>query len=511
MSHSHLEEEEFPEPEDSDAEQELKHENEEEEEEEDKKDIVVIDDEFLQQLETDIQKGNPVKLAQAVDIILGALELRDNIIFDEDSTINPLVSILPPLVTKVNEIYEDSLGKNAQKRKITQKMLTDLVQVYDLFDKFKGNLELLHSFLETVFVTRYFVDKSDVSKALSKASNTSSSNQKVIDLLHEYFARFADDPKFAPIIFKLRYIDFTNSFNKIHLAAADSLESLIDFYLTQPEKAKSYVKSIIQSFSAQLINCMSRTDKSLFSWHTIGLIEFITSFTIKSDTKCFITPIMTDLFVLLRNFPMATYLPFQLHVARCVAKLSHHFDQVTPLLNWAVDAIALVCSFQCKGSGRFAWDKELTCAPHSTYEFAEEVIDKLSKIVLQQLTEQSENIAFPEYAQSARRKLEEITVTGKNDRLRLKPKGLIKTIIEQQEALIELKKGLKWNTRSEQISAWKPAISSTKTPMKESEERSKAVDMQIANLKAQALASQKAVVDEAGDTLQAVTADNFMD
>ena len=517
MSNSHFEEEEFPEPEYSDEGEAPSNEKEEKdkeknEEEEEEKDLVVIDDEFMEELAKDIEKGNPVKLAQAVDVILGALELKTNLIFDDEAQLNPLVTILPPLVTKVNQIYEDSLGKNAQKRKITQKMLTDLVQVYDLFEKFKGSIDLLHSFLETVYITRNFVDKSDVSTALSKASKTSSSNAKISDLLLEYFQRFAEDSAFAPMIFKLRYVNFTNAVSKTHDEAINSqLEPLIDFYLSQQEKATSYVKSIIQGFSSQLANCMTRIDKSLFSWHTIGIVEFVTCFTIKSNTSCFVPPFMTDLFVLMRNFPLASYLPFQMRIAKCAAQIGHHFEKVAPILSWAVDAIALVCSFQCKGSGRFDWDKELNCPQHATYEFAEEAIDRLSKIVMQQLTETCENIAFPEYSQSARRKLEEITMTAKNERLRMKPKGLIKTIIEQQNALIELKKGLKWTTRGEQIQAWKPAISSTKTPMKESEERAKAVDAEIAALKAQAMASQKPVIDEAGDKLEAVTADNFMD
>ena len=516
MSHRHFEEEEFPEPEyseEGEAPDDMdKKDEEKNEEEEEEKDIVVIDDELMEELAKDVEKGNPVKLAQAVDVIMGALELKSNLIFDDEAQLNPLVVVLPPLVKKVNEIYEESLGKNAQKRKITQKMLTDLVQVYDLFDKFKGSIDLLHSFLETVYITRNFVDKSDVSTALSRASKASSSNAQVSELLLEYFQRFADDAPFAPMIFKLRYVNFTNSVNKNHDAAIESeLEPLVEFYLSQPEKAKSYVKSIIQGLSSQLANGMSRIDKSLFSWHTIGLVEFVTCFTIKSETSCFVAPFMTDLFVLLRNFPLAAYLPFQMRVAKCAAQIGHHFEKIAPVLSWAVDAIALVCSFQCKGSGRFDWDKELNCPQHATYEFAEEAIDRLSKIVMQQLTETCENIAFPEYAQSARRKLEEITMTAKNERLRMKPKGLIKTIIEQQNALIELKKQLKWTTRQEQIQAWKPAISSTKTPMKESEERAKAVDAEIAALKAQALASQKPVIDEAGDKLEAVTADNFMD
>ena len=512
--HPDLEEEEFPEPEDSDAvEEKAEGESKDaagEEEEEQLQDLVVIDDEFINNLVDDVAKGNPVKLAQAVDVILGALELKENVIFDEENTINPLTTLLVPLVTKVNEIYEASLGRNASKRKVTEKMLTDLVQVFDSFDKFKGKLELIKSYLETVYVTRHFVGKDDISSALSKVSMVAS--RKVSEVLDEYYGKFAEDEKFVSMIYKLRFVAFTNSVTKMHDEAINtSLDSLIDFYLQYPEKSKSYVKSIIKQFSDRLAKSMAKLDKDITTWSTIGLVEFITAFTIKSNTSCFLVPLVTDFMVLLRNIAIMSRLPFQLRVAKCLAKLGEKFNKLVPLLSWAVDAVAVVCNFKCKGSAKFDWNTELEVPQVPAYEFAEEALDRLNRIIMQQLTTQCENIAFPEYAESARRKLESVVATAKNDRLRLKPKSIIKTITEQQQALVNIKKDLKWTTRNEQISLWDPAVANTKTPIKESEERAKAVEALVQASKAKAISEGKEVVDEAGDTLKAVTADNFMD
>jgi hypothetical protein len=509
--HPDLEEEEFPEPEDSDVgEADDMDENGANEEEEEQQELVVIDDEFISGLVTDVEKGNPVKLAQAIDVILGALELRDNVIFDEGHTLNPLSTLLVPLVAKVNEIYEGSLGKNANKRKVTEKMLTDLVQVYDSFDKFKDKLDLIKSYLETVYITRNFVGKDDISSALSKVSMVAS--RKATEVLNEYYARFAEDEKYVAMIYKLRYIAFTNSVTKMHDEAIDaSLDSLVDFYLEKPEKSKSYVKGLIKSFSDRLAKSMAKLDKDITTWNTIGMVEFVTAYTIKSKTNCFLVPLVTDFMVLLRNISIMSRLPFQLRVAKCLARLGDEFGKVVPLLSWAVDAVAVICNFKCKGSARFNWNADLEVPQVASYEFAEEAIDRLHRIIMQQLTAQCENIAFPEYAESARRKLESITATGKNERLRLKPKSIIKTIAEQQQALVNIKKGLTWATRNEQISAWKPAVANTMTPIKESEERAKAVEALVQATKAKAISEGKEVVDDTGDTLKAVTADNFMD
>jgi hypothetical protein len=509
MSHPELEEEEFPEPEDSDAEV-ANGEGDENEEEEQQNGLVVIDDEIITNLAKDITKGNPVKLAQAVDVILGALELKINVIFDEDNSINPLSTLLVPLITKVNEIYEESLGKNANKRKVTEKMLTDLVQFYDVFDKFKGQLDLIKSYLEAVYVTRNFVEKEDVSNALTKVSMVASN--KVAEVLKEYYARFTADEKFVSFIFKLRFVAFTNAVSKFHGEAIDKfLDPLVDFYLEHPEKSKSYVKSIIKSFSDRLVKSLAKLDKDITTWNTIGLVEFVTTYTIKSNTECFVLPLVTDFTVLLRNISIMARLPFQIRVAKCLAVLGDKFNKVVPVLSWAVDAIGVVCNFKCMGTEKFDWSSDFEVPKVASYEFAEEAIDRLNRIILQQLKAQCENIAFPEYVESARRKLEAICATGKNARLRLKPKSIIKTITEQQQALIDIKRGLKWSTRNEQIAAWTSAVASTTTPIKSSEERVKAVEAIVQATKKKAILQGKEVVDETGDTLKLVTADNFMD
>jgi len=40
---------------------------------------------------------------------------------DEENKVNPLSTLLVPLITKINEIYQNSLGRNANKRKVTEK------------------------------------------------------------------------------------------------------------------------------------------------------------------------------------------------------------------------------------------------------------------------------------------------------------------------------------------------------------------------------------------------------
>lgn len=499
-----VEEEDFSEPKDSDAEVE------EEDEEEQKKEIVVIDDEFIEELKEGIPKGNPVQLAQGVDVILGSLELKENVIFEDDNKLNPLTEILVPLVNKIYTIYEQN--PTGKKHDITEKMLTDIVQVYESFDKFKSSGELLEAFFETVIITRKFVDKIDVSKALTNAIKFGLANQKYIEITNKELAKISEDPAFLPIIFTLRFDEFTGLAEKQHDEVIERLlNDMVTFFIEKGDISKSFVKKLIKTLASQICDCMTKKDKDIISWPTIAEMAFITEFIVKTEDERFIYPYLTELYTLLRNFPSANYLPFQLRVAANVSTICNKFSKISPLLSWTADAMSVVCSLHCKGKGgRFDWENELVAPQTVNYEYAEESFDKLSRLMHSQLVDVSENIAFPEYTQFIRRRLEDITKTARNDRMKFRPKALIKTIAEQQDALIAIKNSLQWKDRKGQIAAWAPAMEEVPTPMKTSIERSKRVEEAIKKANA-AKVSDKAVIEASGDRVERVNADNFLD
>ncbi|EAX88104.1 hypothetical protein TVAG_062280 [Trichomonas vaginalis G3] len=496
--------EEFPEPEDSDA-------NPEEEEEEQQKEIVVIDDELIEELKQAIPKGNPVQLAQAVDVIMGALELKENVIFEEEHKLNPLTEILVPLVSKVYSIYE--ANPTGKKHQITEKMLADIVQTYESFEKFKGSAELLEAFFETVLITRKFVDKIDISKALTTAVKFGISNPKYSEITNKELQKICDDTTFLPIVFNLRYDEYKNLADKQHTESIERLlPELIAFFTEKGEISKSFVKKLIKNLASRICDDIVKKDKGIISWGTVAEMNFITEFILKTEDQRFVYPYLTELYSFLRNFPTANYLPFQLRAAQNIAQICSKFSKISPLLAWSADSMAIICSLHCKGKGgRFDWDNELVAPQNVNYEYAEEAFDRLSRIIHAQLVEFSENIAFPEYSQFIKRRLEEITINAKNDRLKYRPKALIKTISEQQDALISIKNNLQWKDRKEQIAAWAPAMEEMPTPIKTSAERSKKVEEAIRKANAANRQNNEAVVDATGDRVERVNADNFLD
>jgi len=477
----------------------------EDDEEEEMKDLVVIDEETIDNVIGEIETGNPTLLAQAVEIILGSLGLKENIIIEEDCKVNPLEVVLVPLLEKITQMYNSS-KEGSKKKEGLQRFLTDLSQTLESFSKFKSSTNLFSSYCQCVFIMRQYVDKSDVSKALSQLSHFGMLKKEYSSFVYELYDQFILEPEFAPLVYKLQYVEFTTSVGSKHDEAIERLLPIVtSFYMKQKDLSISYVKNLIKGLAKEISETMKNSSKGIFSWMTIGSLEFITRFIIDSNENRLVFSYISILFTFLKNFPIINNLPFQIRVAIMIQNIANHFNVFTPLLSWIAEAFQTICSQQCKGNTKFVWEELLASPQLITFEYCETAIDRLKRLFMVSMKPDSENIAFPEYIQMIRKKLENIIATSKNQKLAQKPKSLIKTLSEQQDFLVNLKKEVNWSNRGEQLRIWREKVSEVETPLKKTMQTESRVIEKINQMKPKG----SVLVDETGDTLQVATIDDI--
>ncbi|KAK8870798.1 Nucleolar Complex 2 protein [Tritrichomonas musculus] len=474
------------------------------EEEEEVGELIVIDNELITSLKEGIESENPIQLAQAVDVIIGFLGYKTNFTAEEDLEQSPLLSLLPKLVPKLLDLHNESKEGSTKREKVDHLLETLSAGILDSFEKFKKDADLFDIYCKSIASTRKFVDEKVLKKAFIDASKLGLAKESYRNSIYPLFGELLSDETLGTTVLQMQYSELTK------LNEQDAIESLLpsilNFYLDHKDEVLPYVKSLVKRLSSELIDTMEKSDKSMISWRTLATLKLISQYMIETNERRLIYPVFLILTSFLRHFPIKTYLPFQIRIANILNQLSQSFEVFEPILCWATDSIQFICSSNCKPGSKFNWDTELRSPQILTYEFCHGAIEHLKRIFFANLLSNCESIAFPEYIMPIKEHLAAIVAT--KTKLSFEVKFLLNQISEQSKTLVNLKRGIEWSTRQEQITQWKETIEqNSPTPLKDTLVRQSNIEEKKRKMKEEQNIKTK-IDDGTGITAEVATADD---
>ena len=479
----------------------------EEEEEEANEDLIVVDSEMMASLVSGIEAGTPVALAQAVDVILGFLGYKANVVLDEAVEESPLVSILPKLEKSLLQVYNKSKEGSTKREKVTALLEAVAAAVFDSCDKFqeKRGTQLFEILCECLFDLKEFGRTKIVRKVYLTCAKLGMTKDELRPTLFNLFDHMVKDEKYAASTLQILFRQLTT--NASNVTIEKNLPTILEFFVKHKEEVTPFVKSLIKRVTAETMDSMAQKEKSVISWGALGTCQLAAQFIIQTEDKRFVYPFVTTLTALLKHFAVKLYLPFQLKIAMICHEISDKFDIFVPILSWVVDAIQFIVSCPCKGKVTFNCDAALMSPAILSFEFCHQALDRLKRLFLADIVRESKSIAFPEFVMPLKERLIEVVATAKNPQIAAETKTLIKVLSEQQSVLRELKKTIEWQDRREQVSLWGQEVDHVETPLNTLVDAHKKVEAKIAELKTPP--KKEAQVDEAtGDYLKVASVDD---
>ena len=479
----------------------------EEEEEEANEELVVVDSEMVESLISGIEKGTPVSLAQAVDVLLGFLGYKANVILDEAVEESPLVSILPILEKRLVKIYESSKEGSSKREKVTGMLEAVAAAVFDSCDKFseKRGTRLFEILCDCIFDLKEFGRAKIVRKVYLTSTKMGMAKDDLRPILFDLYGKMVTDEKYAASTLQILFRQLTTNANEAIVERY--LGPIVEFFVAHREEVTPFVKSLVRRLAAETMDSMAQKEKSVVSWGALGTCQLVAQFIEQTEDVRFIYPFMTTLTALLKHFSVKLYLPFQLKIAMICHSISEKFDIFPPVLSWVIDAIQFIVSCPCKGKTNFNWDAALISPDVFSFEFCHQALDRLKRLFLASIVRESTAIAFPEFVMPLKERLIEVVHSAKNTQIAAEAKALIKIIDEQQTVLKDLKKSLEWENRADQLAKWSDAIQSLETPLTSLVNMHKKVEAKIEQLKTTPKKQQ--TIDEAtGDILEVASVDD---
>ncbi|OHT05630.1 hypothetical protein TRFO_26507 [Tritrichomonas foetus] len=472
-----------------------------EEEEEEVGELVVIDDELVESLLEGIESSNPNQLAQAVDVIIGSLGYKHNIILDEDLEKPPIYTILPKLIPKLTDLYNNSKEGSVKHTKVNHLLETLSAGVFDSFDKFKKDIFLFEIYCKGICTMKEFLDEKVANSAFVNASKVGLQKDSHRPIIFKMFGELVSDQNYTSKVLEMQFSELIKSNEQSSIE--NMLPSIIDFYLEHKEEVLPFVKSLVKRLSSELMHTMSQSDKSMISWRTLATIQLVVKYMIETKEQRLVYPVLLILTSFLRHFPIKVYLPFQIRIANITHNVSKTFGVYAPVLCWVTDSIQFLCSVNAKGGQKFNWETQLTSPQQLTFEFCHGALDQLKKIFFANLLGECESIAFPEYVMPIRKRLEAIVATKTQLSGEVKP--LIHQIADQQQRLLKVKNEIEWKSRQEQLSAFQAKVDEEPTPLKTTLTKQSNIEAAKERMKSM---KPKKQVDDTGDIVEVATADD---
>ncbi|KAH0787312.1 hypothetical protein GPJ56_008823 [Histomonas meleagridis] len=474
------------------------------EEEEEQHDLIVVDNEFIENLLNGIKSSNPLSLAQAVDIILGIFGYKNAVALDDDLSENPTLSILTNLIPKLVEIYDSSKEGSVKKQKVTDLLEKLAAAIFDSFDKFKKEKPLFKIFCNALGTMIQHADPDVYKKAFTNATKVGLLKQSYNNIIFKLFEKTVLEEQLQSMTIRNIYLQLSSYAN------ANLVESLLprvaDFYIQFNEQSCPFIKNLIQKLAAETIDALQQTSKTFISWSLYTTVELITSYIIGTQDRRFIHPFITTVLPLLKNFPIKLYLPFQIRICLLIHTISQEFDVFVPLLSWMAEAIQFVCTVSCKGDVKFKWNDEILSPQTFSVEFCHEALERIKKLFFSHLMLQGTSIAFPEFIHSIRVKLESVLHSQQKNQIANELRPLIKIITKQQQALLEIKRGLNWEQRNEQLANWKREIALVDLPLQSFVNREAKVEETLKQMNA--TKTEKPLEEYKDDELTVATVDD---
>ena len=476
-----------------------------EEEEEQDEDIIVIDEELISAIKEGIEKSNPQSLAQGVDVILGIFEYKKGFILDEDLSESPIITLIPLLNNKLCELHKNSADGSAKKEKVTDLLEKLAAAIFDSFLKFKKENKLFKIFCKSMETIREFAEEKVMKKAYSEMLKAGTMKENYHKILFNLLRKTIMDEQLQSTTLQLLYI------HMIKTATSKTIETLVpkicNFCIEFKQYTLPFIKHLIKKLASELLDLMQQSRMSFISWSTIATLELISGFIIETKEKRLIYPFLTIVLSLLKNFPIKQYLPFQIHICLLIHTIISEFDFIVPILSWMVDAIHFICTINCKGKKNIDWDNDLISPQTFSYEFCNTAIERIKKLFLVELLSQSTSISFPEFIYPIRSKLESILHSKQKNQVSNEIRQIVKIIKQQEDKLVEIRNGLKWTKRDEQLALWKQAIAEKELPLQSMLNRQNEIEEKIKSMKEE-VPEKKANIPQLDDTLTVATVDD---
>jgi hypothetical protein len=473
------------------------------EEEESDGELIVVDDDLIASLLLGISEDNPMALAQSTDVILGALDHKKTVVLDEGLSASPLTNLLPELCKHLKALFSSSKEGSAKREKVGHLLEILAPAVLDSADKFAKKKAMFEIFCDAIVLLKEH-GKGSATSAFVSAMRLGLSKPSYTPIVIGLSHRMIEDPAFAVTTLQLQYRELVRNANERTLT--DGLPQIREFFVAHREQAVPYVKQLVQRLCSEMLDDLTKGEKSVISWATVATCELVADFAVATEDKRFVHPIQTLLLAFLKHFPIKNYVPFQLRIAQCAHKFGVAMDSFAPIVSWVVDALQFVCSCQCKGKAQFSWDSDLTSPDMFSFEFAHQALDRLKRLFFAEIALHGKFIAFPELAMPIKARLVEIAKGSKNRQIAVEVNPLVKTLDEQQKFLISVKRELNWTTRNEQLVLWNAKMAEVVTPLDLIVDRQKKVEAQLNKMKAPL--PGKMTDEQTGDILEVATVDD---